>query len=148
MPPVSVTWYDGGRKPEPPEGVPPDMIGGNGSLFIGSEGMLLCGTYGENPKLLPEEKMREFTWPEQVLPRVPGGSPYVEWLEACKGGTVPGSNFEYSAPFTEMVLLGNIALRTREKIEWDVKRMEVTNLPEANRFVRKEYRPGWAGLMA
>jgi predicted dehydrogenase len=143
MPPVTVTWYDGGKKPACPEGVKPDHLsGGSGSLFIGSEGILLAGEYGSNPTLLPEEEMGDFTWPDPIIPRVEGG-PEQEWIRACKGGPLPGSYFEYSAPFTEMVLLGNVALRVREKIEWDVRRMKCTNRPEANQYISKEYREGW-----
>jgi hypothetical protein len=71
------------------------------------------------------------------------GGPFAEWLRAIKGGPKPGSNFEYSAPFTESVLLSNVAIRTRRRIEWDSAAMKVTNIPEANQFITKEYRPGW-----
>ena len=63
-----------------------------------------------------------------------------EWIEACKGGTPAGANFEYSGPLTEMVLLGNLAVRTGKKIEWDAANLRCTNVPEANQFVRKKYR--------
>jgi hypothetical protein len=63
-----------------------------------------------------------------------------EWIEACKGGTPAGANFEYSGPLTEMVLLGNLAVRTGKKIEWDAAKLRCTNVPEANEFVRKQYR--------
>jgi hypothetical protein len=142
MPPVTVTWYDGGRKPPVPEGVSPHVLDANGSLFIGSEGAIVAGAYGDGPRLLPEEKMKDFVWPDPFIPRVTGG-PVGEWINGCKGGKNPGANFAYSGPLTEFVLLGNVALRSGTGIEWDVKRMKVTNDRAANRFLTKEYRKGW-----
>jgi len=147
MPPVSVTWYDGGRTPALPEDVGPGVqLGGSGSLFVGSEGYLLAGEYGDSPRLLPEEKMRDFTWPDPIIPRSPGA--HAEWLAACKGDKPAGSNFEYSAAFTEMVLLGNVAVRAGGRIEWDSRKMKVTNNRDANRFVYKKYRRGWDDIIA
>jgi len=65
---------------------------------------------------------------------------FPEWIEACKGGAPAGANFDYSGPLTEMVLLGNLAVRSGKKIEWDAKNLRCTNVPEANRYVRKDYR--------
>jgi hypothetical protein len=95
-------------------------------------------------RIIPEAKMQELapSLPAKTIPRVPGGH-FAEWLAGVKGGPVPGSNFGYSGPFTEAVLLANVAIRSRRRIEWDAAKMQVTNLPEANQFVTKEYRPGW-----
>ena len=71
------------------------------------------------------------------------GLPFAEWLRGIKGGPLPGSNFAYSGPFAETVLLSNVAIRSRRRIEWDSQAMKVTNVPDANQFVTKEYRPGW-----
>jgi len=142
MPPVTVIWYDGGKKPPAPEGVSPDVLDANGCLFVGSEGTILAGVYGDDPRLLPEEEMKDFVWPDPFIPRVNGG-PVGEWINACKGGKSPGSSFDYSGPLTEFVLLGNVALRSGTGIEWDAKRMKVTNDRAANRFVTKKYRKGW-----
>jgi hypothetical protein len=68
---------------------------------------------------------------------------YDEWVRACKGGPAALSNCDYSGPMCEAVLLGNVAIRAGKKIEWDAKALKVTNAPEANRFVSKEYRQGW-----
>jgi hypothetical protein len=70
---------------------------------------------------------------------------YEEWIRACKGGPKAYSNFDVAGPVTETVLLGNVAIRTGRRIEWDSKKLRVTNLPEANRLIRTEYRPGWVG---
>ena len=78
--------------------------------------------------------------PSKTIPRIKIADHFNEWFEACKGGPLPGLNFEYSVPFTEMVLLGNLAIRTKKKIEWDGEKMECTNLPEINKYVRKNYR--------
>ena len=97
-------------------------------------------SYCEGPRLIPETKMQAFKRPEKTIPRVPDGDPYKEWITACKGGPMPGSNFDHSGPLTEMVLLGNLAIRLKKKIEWDGPNMKPTNAPEAQRLIRKQYR--------
>ncbi len=146
MPPVDVVWYDGGLFPTLPEGAPVDTIlPESGSLLIGDKGVMMSDTYNQSVRLLPESKMREFApnRPPRVIPRVEGGDHFAEWVRACKGGEKAGSNFDYSAPFTEAVLLGVVALRAKHRIHWDAKNMRVTNDEAANRHVRREYRPGW-----
>ena len=147
MPAVKLSWYDGGLMPERPEGIEEGRRMGDdsgGALFIGDKGMLMCNTYARNPRLVPETAMQAYQRPEKSLPRVDMGHEQ-EWIAACKGGPTPSSDFEVAAPFTETVLLGNIAIRAQEnrKLEWDGEKMEFTNLPDANRFVRREYRSGW-----
>ena len=147
MPPVKLNWYDGGIMPPRPEDLEPGrMLGdsGGGVLFIGTKGKLMCSTYGRNPRLIPETKMREYNRPEKTIPRSPGI--HEEWVEACKSGKKSTTDFSYSAYLTETMLLGNIAIRLQEKntiLEWDSEKMEFTNLPDANEFVHKEYRNGW-----
>ena len=145
MCPVTVYWCDGGKLPPRPDGVPENEKlgdGDNGSLFIGDKGVLTTGCYGNGTRLLPESRMQAYELPPKTIPRVRGH--HREWILACKGGEPAGSNFEYSGPLTEMVSLGNVALRAKEKIYWDAKNMKVTNVPEANRYVRREYRSGWS----
>ena len=79
----------------------------------------------------------------RTIPRIPGGNHFAEWIRACKGGPAAGADFAYSARLTEMVLLSNVALRARRRLEWDGVRREVTNVPAANAFLTKEYRPGF-----
>jgi predicted dehydrogenase len=146
QPPVEVYWYDNGQKPKHPEGVPETQEmgdGKNGSIFIGEKGVATAGEYGGKPRLLPDEKMKDFTIPTPSVPRVSGGNHYRNWIEACKGGEPACSNFDYSGPFTELVLLGCVALRTGRKLEWDSKQFKVTNDPEANALITKPYRKGW-----
>ncbi|MGH2604744.1 MAG: gfo/Idh/MocA family oxidoreductase, partial [Dehalococcoidia bacterium] len=102
-------------------------------------------TYYQSVRLVPESKMQEFAphRPPRSIPRIEGGDHFAEWVRACKGGVKAGSNFDYSAPFTEVVLLGVVALRAGHRIEWDAKNMRVTNDEAANQYVRREYRPGW-----
>ena len=115
----------------------------SGALFKGSKGKLTCGVYGDSPRLLPESAMQAYQRPAKLLPRLKGGH-MQNWVRACKGLEPPSAPFSYAAPLTEICLLGNIAKRVDARIEWDEDNMKVTNLPEANRFIRTEYRPGWS----
>ncbi len=139
-------WYDGGLRPTVPEALEwGRSLPNTGNLFLGTKNSLMvAGDYGESPRIIPELKMREVGKPDKMLERSPGH--VAEWLMACKGEkpiTFPKSNFSYAGPFSETVLLGNVALRVGRRIEWDGDHMEVTNVPEANAFVSKEYREGW-----
>lgn len=136
MPPVKLTWYDGGmRPPRPAELEESRKLGREGTLYIGDKGKLLNG------RLIPESKMKAYKRPPKTIQRSIGHRK--EWIEACKGGEAAGSNFDIAGPLTEVVLLGNIALRMREKLYWNGEMMEVTNLPDANQYLHREYRHGW-----
>jgi hypothetical protein len=113
-------------------------------VFYGTKGKLMCSVYGNNPRLIPEPKMKEYTLPEKTIPRSPGI--HEEWIAAIKGGPPTGSNFDYASKLTETMLLGILALRMGDQnkiLEWDGPNMRVTNLEEANNFIHKEYRKGW-----
>ena len=145
MPPVTLNWYDGLRPPLPRELEDGRILGDKegGVLFKGTKGKLMCGTYNQSPRLIPESKMREYVQPAKTIPRI-NGTHEQDWVNSCKSGTPASSNFGYSGPFTEMVLLGNVAKRMNNKrLYWDGEKMKVTNEPEANRFVKPEYRKGW-----
>ncbi len=146
LPPVKYTWSDGGLIPPLPRELEfgRDLNPEAGTLLFGSKATVLCSFYYETVRIIPEVKMREIapSLPAKTIPRVKGG-PFAEWLAGIKGGPTPGSNFEYSGPFTEAVLLANVAIRSRRRIEWDAAAMKVTNVPDANQFITKEYRPGW-----
>jgi len=140
LPPVHLTWSAGNAGKRPPlqkEHNMPDWP--EATIFVGSKGMMIAD-YGRF-KLLPEDRFKGVRRPQ--LPRKP--SHMQDWIEACKTNDPlrPGTNFGYSGPLTETVLLGAVAFRTGEKIEWDAKNLKVTNCPEANRFTRRSYRKGW-----
>jgi predicted dehydrogenase len=143
MPPVKLTWYDCGLFPPRPEELKPgEKLDKNGLLFVGSKGKLLCDGWSRAPRLLPEERMRELKEPPRTLARVAAHDR--AWLDAVKGGPPASSNFDYGGPLTELVLLGNVALRTGEKLHWDGPAMRATNCAEAERHIRTPYREGWS----
>jgi predicted dehydrogenase len=149
MPPVKFTWYDGGLKPPRPEeleeGRPFRVEGEDGDeglLFVGDRGKILCGFNGMSPRLIPEAKMTSYKQPSKTLPRSPGNER--EWLDACKGSKVkPGGNFEFSGMVTETLLLGNVATRSAQKLNWDHANMKVANAEALQKYVRPERRSGW-----
>ncbi|AQT69277.1 Inositol 2-dehydrogenase [Anaerohalosphaera lusitana] len=145
MPPVKLHWYDGGIMPERPEDLEPGRrMPDSGTIFVGDKGKIMSGTYGGGPRIIPETKMRAYDRPERTLERVEG-SHEQNWIDACKGGKPAVSNFEYAGPFTEMVLLGNIAvLNPDQRLNWDADAMKITNNEEANAWVKREYRQGWS----
>lgn len=142
MPPVKLSWYDGGLKPERPEELEPGRKM-RSVIFIGDKGKLMCGEYGDSPRLIPETKMQEYKRPPKTLPRVEG-SHEQNWIDACKNGTQACSNFDYAGPMSESVVMGNLAIRNPgQKLEWDGENMKVTNVAEANKYVNEPYREGW-----
>jgi predicted dehydrogenase len=163
-PDIELTWMDGGLLPKRPDGLGPDEPMGNwdgGVIFEGTKGMLMADCYGANPRLIPTSRMQTEKLPEPTLPRVPEGH-YVQWVNACMKGYgkgVTSSPFEFAGPFTEAILMGNLAIRSynykvknskgqdtypgRKKLLWDAKNMKITNFDEANAYVKREYRPGW-----
>jgi predicted dehydrogenase len=146
MPPVEMTWYDGGLMPPRPQELEEgrSMAWGDesgGALFVGDKGSLMCDHHNDSPRLIPESKMKAYNRPPKTIPRSIGH--HKEWIHACKGGKPAGSNFDFAGPLTEAVLLGNIAIRMGKKLYWDGPNMNITNVPEANKYVRRQYRQGW-----
>jgi predicted dehydrogenase len=154
MPPVKMSWSDGGLTPQRPELIEEKRrMGdyGGGVLFIGDKGVLMCSTYGNNPRLVPDERMKAYKrelnekgGPEIKLERSPGI--HEEWIESCKTGKKSSTNFDYAAPLTETMMLGNVAIKLKDKnrkLHYDGEKMEFTNCPEGNEFLRREYRKGW-----
>ena len=143
MPPVTLTWYDGGlrpmRIPELDEGM---VMGTGGVLYVGDKGKIL------DDKILPKSLRESYKIPAPSIPSSPGHEQ--EWILACKGGPQAGSDFEWAGPLTETVLLGNVALRKELKeklsgqsLNWNPEKFSFSNLPEADRFLHYEYRQGW-----
>ena len=149
MPEVKLNWYDGGLMPPRPDELEEGRKMGDddgGVLFIGDKGKLMCGCYGKSPRLLPESAMKDFKKPDPTIPRIPGGEGGHEgdWIRACKDGNPACSNFDYSGPLAEMVLMGNLAVRfPNQRLLWDGEKMQVTNSTEADTYVRSVYREGW-----
>lgn len=165
---VKVHWMDGGIQPERPDELLPNEVfgdGGNGTLFIGTKGKMMCATYGANPKLLPTSRTNEVKVP-QTIPRVPGGAEghYAQWVEgaiAGKGKMQMSSPFEVAGPLTEALLMANLAIRGNDlrvprqngngfnypgrniKLIWDNQNMKVTNFDEVNQYVKRQYREGY-----
>jgi len=148
MPPVKLHWYDGGILPERPDELEPERkLPESGTIFVGDKGKMMCETYSEGPRLIPETAMAAFTRPPKTLPRVPDGAQGHEknWLDAIRTHGQATSNFDYAGPFTEVVLLGNVALRfPGQRLMWDGANLQITNVAEANQFVQHHYREGWS----
>ena len=164
---VSLNWYDGGIMPDLPvelkDGESPGAQGG-GSIFHGSDGIMVTDTYSGNPRLLPAERMKDFKPPAQTIKRVET-THQGEWVNACINGGSTSSPFSYGGPLTEAVLMGNLALKAyqqkilkegkklgdwdpfnypgRRTIKWDGDAMKVTNYDMANQWVKRAYRKGW-----
>ena len=149
MPACKVIWYDGGLRPPRPDGLPEGRkMGDNGRLLIGEKGFVLGGSQ-EGAIVYPESCAKEAAEVAHTIPQSVGH--YQEWIEACKGEKAAGSNFDFAGPLTESVLLGNVALRVQLREEltlyrllWDSASLKFTNLDEANKFIKREYRVGWA----
>lgn len=150
MPELRLTWHDGGLRPPRPQGLPEgEMMGDNGRLLIGEKGFILSGGAGRGDRVFVDSKIVEIPKQPKSIPASPGH--YLEWIEACKGGPACGSNFNWAGPLAEVVLLGNVALRsqlrqtlTQHRLEWDAKSLRFTNLDAANAFIRRDYRSGWS----
>jgi predicted dehydrogenase len=138
MPAVRLTWYQGTHKPQiwRDKGIPQYA---SGVLFVGDKGMLLSD-YGKHV-LLPEKDFVGFVRPEPFIPKSLGQ--HQEWIHACKTGGPTTCNFDYSGWLTEANHLGNVAYRAGKKLVWDPVQMKATNCPEADPFIRREYRAGW-----
>jgi predicted dehydrogenase len=143
LPPVRMTWYDGGLMPPAPSEMPSGRrLPDNGVLYVGSKGKMYHGSHGGMPELLPVALMEQARTVPKTFNRSPGH--YEEWLLACKGGPKPVSNFDYAGPLTEVVLLGVLALRAPgTRLEWDSENQKVKNAPELSQYVHTEYRTGW-----
>ncbi|ANE49612.1 Gfo/Idh/MocA family protein [Flavisolibacter tropicus] len=166
---VTLHWMDGGIQPERPEELGANELfgdGGNGTLFIGTKGKMMCSTYGANPQLLPTSKTAQVKV-KQRYERVPGGAEghYAQWVEACLAGygnKQVSAPFETGGPLTEALLMANLAIRAYDvkrpktdgkgfnypgrniKLLWDKDAMKVTNLDDVNQYIKREYRQGYS----
>jgi hypothetical protein len=136
LPPVELTWYDGNMTPREVAG---ERVPGSGVMFVGSEGKMFAD-YSKY-RLFPTDKFADFQPPPPTIPDSIGH--HEEWIKACKDGSPTLCNFDYSGALTEAVLLGNVAYRTGQKLQWDAEKLKATNCPEADQYIRKQYRAGW-----
>lgn len=142
LPPFDLIWYDGGMRPLVPDELRQTgkELTPEGMMFVGDKGKIVAGFRGEHPVLLPESKMALLRKEEDQEKPDRGNS---VWVDAfLKGTTSPGS-FIYAGPVTETILLGAVALRAGKRVDYDSAAMKITNLPAANDFLTREYRPGW-----
>ena len=143
MPAVKFIWYDGNKFP------PADIVGDKtpeqlkrlDCVLIGDKGKMFFSRSSTNWIIEPASILENFEPPERTIPRVKNED--AEWIAACKGGPAALSNFSVSGPFTEVVLLGNLAVRAGQKLAWDGPNMKATGVPEVDRFIRRDYRDGW-----
>jgi hypothetical protein len=148
--PVTMTWYDGGEKFPADKKVYKSMLHGeevpdSGLLLVGEKGSFFSkDDYGKEHVLLPRERFKDYKKPEQALPHSPGH--FTEWVEAIKTAdpSKAFSNFGYAGRLTETVLLGVVALRAGSRIEWDAEGMRAKNLPDADRYIKRNYRRGFS----
>ncbi len=147
-PSVEMTWYDGGLRPERPEGLPEGerLNPGGGALLVGEDASLLHGTYGNNPRILSVEKAKQIEKPPKRFERVKGENHEMNWVRAIKGQVEATSDFEYATRLTETMLLGLVSLRaSHQKLYWDGETGQVTNVSEANQYLaRQNPRNQWA----
>ena len=138
-PALDIIWYDGGMRPERPEELEPGrkFAEDDGIYYVGEKGKML------GYRLIPDKRAQEYGKPPKTLPRSQGH--YVEWINACKGGAPAGSNFaDHAAHLAEVVLLGNIAIRTNSRLEWDPENLKFKgNNAEADGLINPPYRKGW-----
>ncbi len=147
-PAMKLHWYDGGLLPERPAELEPERrLPESGTIFVGEKGKLMCETYGEGPRLIPETRMKGYKRPKPKLTRIQNGSQGHEmaWVAAIKGAIPPPDDFNYAGPFTETVLLGNVAVQfPGTRLTWDGPSLKFTNHEEANKWVHHQYREGWS----
>jgi predicted dehydrogenase len=136
---VTLTWYDGNRRPPAEiQKLVGGSVAGQGSIYIGTEGVLYS-PYIAGPQLFPKEKFTDF-----AMPKIDGDDHYLQFVEAVRGNGATSAPFAYSGPLTEMVLLGCLATRfPKTQLEWDAAKLMVTNNEKANELVRRKYRKGW-----
>jgi Oxidoreductase family, C-terminal alpha/beta domain/Oxidoreductase family, NAD-binding Rossmann fold len=146
LPPFDLFWYDGGMKPPNPDELEVDgkTLPQEGMMFVGDKGKILGGFRNEDPVLLPESAMKNYLAgkEQQKEPRQLGGNNDI-WIDAFLNKTQSPGSFLLASAVSETINLGAVALRARKKVMYDSAKMEITNVPEANRFLRREYRKGW-----
>ncbi len=155
---LDIFWYDGGIKPPVPEELMAENkeLPEEGMMFVGDKGKILGGFRSENPHLIPEETMRAYrkahNLPEPAPRRRGGGGRQggnssardAAWITAFKGGPASYGDFLLARPISDAFNLASISLRLGgRRLLWDSAAAKITNIADANRFLTREYRPGW-----
>jgi uncharacterized protein YuzE len=139
---IKFFWRDGKLKPERPKELEEQRkMGDNGVIVIGDKGKIMGGGWSGSPRIIPETKMKAYKRPAKTLPRSKGH--HRNWIDACKNGGATVSNFEYGAKLTELILLGNLAIRAGKRIYWDAEQMKVKGMGQLDSIIREEYIAEW-----
>jgi hypothetical protein len=143
LPPFDLVWYDGGMKSPVPDELGPDKgLPREGMMIVGDKGKILAGFRCEDPTLIPESKMTSYL-NGQPAPKENTDMSANVWIDAFKNKTQSPGSFLNTGPITETILLGGVALREGKKVEYDTANMKITNEPDANKYLVREYRKGW-----
>jgi predicted dehydrogenase len=146
LPAFDLYWYDGGMKPPNPEELEVDgkELPAEGMMFVGDKGKILGGFRNENPRLIPVGAMNSYLGGQELQPEQRGGeNPDDVWIEAFRNKTQSPGSFLLAGAVSETINLGAVALRAKKKVIYDSQKMEITNLPQANKYLTREYRKGW-----
>jgi hypothetical protein len=151
-PPLNLFWYDGSIRPPTPKELETDNkeLQPEGMMFVGDSGKILAGFRGENPQIIPEKKMGEYRAAKKLPESTPQqrrqgqGRDDGAWVAAFKGGKATYGDFLLAGPISDAFNLGAVSLRLGgRRLLFDAASMRVTNLPEANKYLVREYRTGW-----
>ena len=146
---LNLIWYEGGMRPPTSPELEEDHkeLPAEGMMFVGQKGKILAGFRVENPRLIPEKRMRKHPVPEAPAPLRPAPgevSPSMrQWMIATKGGPQSPASFLNAGPISEAINLYAVALRTGRKLQYDAENRKITNIPEANKYLSRNYRQGW-----
>ena len=145
---MDLFWYDGSMKPPTPDEWDADdkELQAEGMMFVGDKGKILAGFHGENPQIIPAQKMKEYATADPAPgPQFGGrGEGVTAWITACKGGKPTHGDFLLAGPISDAFNLGAVSLRLGgRRLLFDAVNVKVTNIPEANKFLSREYRKGW-----
>lgn len=144
LPAFDLFWYDGGMRPHNPEELEADgkELPQEGMMFVGDKGKILAGFRCDEPVLIPESRMSAYAGGKEK-PKETNERGDDVWIDAFRNKKQSPGSFLYAGAISETINLGAVALRARKKVVYDAAKMEITNLPEANKFLRREYRKGW-----
>jgi hypothetical protein len=145
--PLDLYWYDGGMRPPTPEELEADNkeLDAEGMMFVGDKRKILAGFSLEDPRIVPEKKMREYRGPKPAI-EAAGKDPLrgvTEFVAACRGGQPSSADFRHTGPISEAFNLAAAALRVGRRLDYDAASMKIANVPDANQYLVREYRKGW-----